>query len=224
MSSAKLFRLSGSFLLLAAAILLVASVLTLLFLPDTSATAPLSVIKGPFWPLNSSLNFLFSILLLLGLLGLYLRQVGHRGDVLALIGSIVLALGQCLEMGTAAFFIAIMPLLANKAAAIIPDAFSSSLVAFGLGAVLCDFLGPLLLGIALLRTRVFPRLVGVLFIVVAACIPLEIVFSSGFASTLSAAFTHTIAAIAFAWVGVLLTRQQQAVRADLSTPVETVVR
>lgn len=209
MSSAKLFRFSGIVLLLAVAVILVGVVVMLLFEPDTTAFAPLSAMQSPFWPLLGGLNFLSGVLLLIGLPGLYLPLAGRRGDVLGLVGTLLLGLGQCLEIGSSVFFIAIMPLLATKAPSLIPDTLVSPLMVFGLGSVLCFLLGPLLLGSALIRTRAYPVWIGVLFIMLGLCIPLEIIFSRGFASTIMTALTHVIFALALGSIGVRLLKQDR---------------
>ena len=162
MSSTQLFRLSGIILLLGAVLSVIAGILT--FFVDTSYTASLSTFRSPLWSTYYSLFFVALALILLGLPALYLRQAGRRGGVLGLVGVFLIVLGNFLLMAMIGYFVSILPLLAAKAPQVINAAFESGFGIFPLGGTAFGLIGLILLGIAVIRARVFPPFVGILLI------------------------------------------------------------
>ena len=221
MSSTKLFRLSGIVLLLGAAVSVIAGLMTLFF--DSSLSASPSTIQSPLWSTYWSLTFVALALILIGLPALYLRQAGGRGGVLGLIGVLLVVLGSFLGMATIAYFVSILPLLAEKAPNLIKVGFfETSFGIFGLGSTALGIIGPLLLGIAVIRARVFPRFVGILLIVSAVLSPSTIF--SGVLFTLIGLVGTVSAAIAYGWVGTILTQQQNVAEAEASYPSQEALR
>ncbi len=213
MSSTKLYRLSGISLLLGAVVSIIAGLMTLFF--DSSLTASPSTIQNPLWSTYWSLVFVVLALVLLGLPALYLRQAGGRGTLLGLIGVFLVVLGSFLGMAMVAYFVSIMPLLAEKAPNLINAGFfETSFGLFGLGSAALGVIGPLLLGIAVIRAKVFPPLVGALLIVSGILSPST--EFSGLLFTLLGLVGTIAAAIAYGGVGTILARQQNVAEVEAS--------
>jgi hypothetical protein len=219
MSSTTLFRLSGISLLLGAIASVIAGSMTLFF--DSSLSAPPGTIQSPLWPTYWSLVFVAAVLILMGLPALYLRQAERRGGLLGLIAVFLVVLGGFLGMAITAYFVSIMPLQAAQAPDLINAGYESSLALFGIGATALGVIGPLLLGIAIIRAKVFPSLVGILLMVTAVLSP-STVFS-GMLFTLMGLVGTVSAAIAYGWVGTILT-QQKAIEAEMPSSVQAALR
>ena len=221
MSSAQLFRLSGMVLLLGAVVSVVAGVMTLFL--DISLSASPKTIQSPLWSTFWSLAFVGILLILLGLPALYLRQAGGRGGVLGLIGVALVVLGSFLGMATTAYFVSILPLLAAKAPNLINAGYETSLAVFGIGATVLGIIGPLLLGIAVIRAKVFPSLVGLLLVVSAVLSPVN-TFSGGALFAFIGLVGIVSAAIAYGWVGMILTTQHNVAGAEAPSSVQAALR
>ncbi len=221
MSSTTLSRLSGIILLLGALVSVIAGLMTLFF--DSSLSASPSTIQSPLWSPYWSLVFVALVLVLMGLPAFYLRQAGGRGGLLGLIGIFLLVLGSFLGMATVAYFVSIMPLLAAKAPNLINAGFfETSFALFGLGSTALGIIGPLLLGMAVIRAKVFPSLVGLLLIVAGILSP-STAFS-GLLFTLLGLVGTIAAAIAYGGVGMILMRLPKARGAEASSPPQAVLR
>jgi hypothetical protein len=223
MSSTTLYRLSGIILLLGAVLSVIAGILT--FFVDTSYTASLSTFRSPLWSTYYSLFFVALALILLGLPALYLRQAGRRGGVLGLVGVFLIVLGNFLLMAMIGYFVSILPLLAAKAPQVINAAFESGFGIFPLGGTAFGLIGLILLGIALIRSRVFPPFVGILLI---ASVVLSLVAFFLQSGDLLAAIIGLLgtasAAIAYGWVGTILTKRQNVAGVEVSSSVQAVLR
>jgi hypothetical protein len=217
MSSATLFRISGIILLLGAMLSVVAGVLTLFL--DISLSASPRTIQSPLWSTFWSLTFVAIVLVLLGLPAFYLRQARGRGGLLGLIGVFLVALGSFLGMATTTYFVSIAPLLAAKAPNLINAGYETSLAVFGISATTLGIIGPLLLGIAVIRAKVFPSLVGILLMVSGVPSPVT-TFSSGVLFALIGLVGIVSAAIAYGWVGRSLTQQHNVEGAEVVSSVE----
>jgi hypothetical protein len=221
MSSTQLFRLSGISLLLGAAVNVIAGVMTLFL--DSSLSASPTTIQSPLWSTFWSLAFVGIVLVLLGLPALYLRQARGRGGLVGLIGVLLVALGSVLGMATTAYFVSIAPLLAAKAPNLINAGYETSLAVFGIGATALGLIGPLLLGIAVIRAKVFPALVGLLLMVSGVLSPVT-TFSSGVLFALIGLVGIVSAAIAYGWVGMILTTQHNIAGAEVPSSVRAALR
>jgi hypothetical protein len=213
MSSATLFRLSGIILLLGAVISLISGFMTLFF--DSSLTAAPSVMQSSWWSTYWSLSFVALVLFLIGLPALYLRQQRQRGSLLGLIGVFAYVLGGFLSMATTGYFVSILPLEAQKASYLVGiGLFTTSMVFFGVGSTIVGALGSLLLGIAVMQARAFPKLVGILLIV-SAVLGLVVFFlsSKGLLVTLLGLLSTVFTAIAFGWIGAILLQRQNVAQA-----------
>ena len=221
MSSTTLYRLSGIVLLLAALVSVIAGLMTLFF--DSSLSASPGTIQGSLWPFYWSLIFVVLVLVVMGLPALYLRQALGRGGLLGLIGVFLVGLSNFLGMTMVAYFVSIMPLLAQKA----PDLmyaglFAPSFALFGLGSAALGAIGPLLLGIAIIRAKVFPSFVGILLIVSAVLSP-SVEFA-GLLFTLLGLIGTIASAIAYGWTGIILTKQPKAIGVEVPSSVQAALR
>jgi hypothetical protein len=206
--------LSGIILPLGAAVSVIAGVMTL-FLDNSQSASP-TTIQSPLWSTFWSLAFVGIVLILFGLPALYLRQARGRGGVVGLIGVFLVALGSFLGMATTAYFVSIASLLAAKAPNLINAGYETSLAVFGISATVLGIIGPLLLGIAVIRAKVFPSLVGLLSPVTT--------FSGGTLFALIGLVGIVSAAIAYGWVGMILTTQHTVTGAEMPSSVQTVLR
>ena len=221
MSSTTLYRLSGISLLLGAAVSVIAGVMTLFL--DNSLSASPTTIQSPLWSTFWSLAFVGIVLILLGLPALYLRQARGRGGLVGLIGVFLVALGSFLGMATTAYFVSILPLLAAKAPNLINAGYETSLAVFGIGATVLGIIGPLLLGIAVIRAKVFPSLVGLLLMVSGLLSPVN-TFSGGALFALIGLVGIVSAGFAYGWVGIILTKQPKARGAEVPSSVQAALR
>jgi len=223
MSSTQLFRLSGISLLLGAVVSVIAGILT--FFVDTSYTASLSTFRSPLWSTYYSLFFVALALILLGLPALYLRQAGRRGGVLGLVGVFLIVLGNFLLMAMIGYFVSILPLLAAKAPQVINAAFESGFGIFPLGGTAFGLIGLILLGIAVIRSRVFPPFVGILLIASVVLSLVAFFLQSGdLLAAIIGLLGTTSAAIAYGWVGTILTKRQNVAGVEVSSSVQAVLR
>jgi len=223
MSSTQLFRLSGIILLLGAVLSVIAGILT--FFVDTSYTASLSTFRSPLWSTYYSLFFVALALILLGLPALYLRQAGRQGGVLGLVGVFLIVLGNFLLMAMIGYFVSILPLLAAKAPQVINAAFESGFGIFPLGGTAFGLIGLILLGIAVIRSRVFPPFVGILLIASVVLSLVAFFLQSGdLLAAIIGLLGTTSAAIAYGWVGTILTKRQNVAGVEVSSSVQAVLR
>ncbi len=114
MSTKSLFRFSGNVLLLAAFLNLVSSIWSF-FVNSDFPSASASELQDPQWVFYYSLAFLAYGLILIGLPGLYLRQSSGCGGKVGLFGVLFISISIFLRIGMVAFFVTVVPLLAQKA-------------------------------------------------------------------------------------------------------------
>jgi hypothetical protein len=104
-----------------------------------------------------------TVLLLVGLIGLFIRQAGEL-RTLGLVGFVIGLVGTALAAGGQWTYVFVLPYLAEKAPGL-ADASSGSVLAGFVLSYLVMGVGWLLFGIATLRTEVFPRWAVILLIV-----------------------------------------------------------
>lgn len=183
MSSSELIRWSGLAAIVGGVSLVIAEFVTLTFFGyDFSRTATTGT-----YAFYSLLIMIAGLLLPLGLVGLYAKQVEASGP-LGLVGFVVAFVGTVLVAGffwTSAF---IAPVLAVEAPELLAvrslPGFFRSFVVFGLGW--------LLFGVATLRGGVYPRAAGILLIVGAVL------------SVVRLPLTSVVLGAAVAWMGYVL--------------------
>lgn len=162
MSSRMLYRLSGGTLIAASLLSIVNSILSNVLYPDN--TTPQQYMSLP-WLLVSLVIPIGSLLFVIGLSGMYLRQAGRAG-VLGLLGFILVFFGSLLSGAFFTMQVTVFPLLAQVAPKLLEGEFlPGGMFLLLLVFSLLDMIGAILLGIATMRAHVFPRWTGVLLII-----------------------------------------------------------
>jgi hypothetical protein len=157
MTSSRLFRMSGSALVLAAALFAVAEVISFYIFANQGEAYDLGEIAqtGAFF-IQSLLTLLAGTLLLGGMVGLYVRQSEAAGK-LGFIGFLLAFFGTALVVGDFYTNTFVTPLVARAAPAFLDNPLSGFLQVW----LPFDFvvlgLSWLLLVVATLRARVYPR-------------------------------------------------------------------
>lgn len=211
MSSQTLYRWSG-IVLLVGSLLGVIGILVDNVLYFGANPTPQQTLSLPF-ALDSSLFLAWALLLTMGLPGLYLRQSARAGK-LGFAGFVLLLVGMLLAgVGFAIVQLTIYPYLAQSAPKLIP---SSN----GTGPLIGSLLwwvvpglslavGNILLGIATVRSRVFPRFAGIL-LMVAAVVSILGSFPIPFSDIMTLA-SNLVLFVAFAGFGfTLVVREKQS--------------
>ena len=160
MSSSNLIRLCGLAAVVAGALLLVGDLLSLATesenMSEVATTAP--------FVFTFLLYLIGSVLLLVGLVGLYVRQSEASG-ILGLVGFAVAFLGSALVLGLVWATLFVGPFLANTAPAAL-DAEPTGTLAVGFTLTFAlSALGWLLFGLAALRARIYPRAAAIALMV-----------------------------------------------------------
>ncbi len=160
MSSSNLIRLSGLAAIAAGALLVVGDLLSLATESENRSEAATT---APF-VFTFLLLLIGTVLLQVGLVGLYIRQSEASG-ILGLVGFAAAFLGSALVLGAAWTELFVAPFLANTAPAVLDAGPTGTLavgfvLTFALGA-----LGWLLFGIAALRAGVYPRAAAIALMV-----------------------------------------------------------
>ena len=212
MSSSRLYRIGGIVLIIAAVLQAIASVAITFVFPDTGPDVAMSVVTTSTWSMLFSLNFISIMLLLFGLIGLYLYQARKAG-VLGLLGFLSTFLGYLFSGIVASFFfMSVMPYLATKGTSAFKDAFDT-VGLFGLGGGALLVLGLVLLGISMMRAKVFPRLAGIL-ILISGILAFAGILGLNFIVSLIGSVGTIAECVALAWIGyILFTRSQVQVEA-----------
>jgi len=216
MSSRTLYRLSGATLIVGSLLLSIGTVLTSTLYGNAT---PQQILSLP-WLLLGLMIFIGSLLFVIGLPGMYLRQAGRAG-VLGLIGFILLFFA--LLLAGVVFIgvqVIVFPFLAQKAPQLVgPTNTPGSAVLLLLISGLLLSIGPVVLGIATMRARVFPRLAGVLLIV--SGVASLVAQLPGILGTILEVISFITLAVACVWCGSrLLRRQDETVEAVARPPAE----
>ena len=163
MSSRTLYRLSGGTLIAGSLLILISSIVSNVLYPGHNTT-PQQDLSLP-WLLVTLVILIGSLLFVIGLPGIYLRQAARAGT-LGIIGFILLFLGILLE--GAAFStiqITVLPWLAQVAPKLLEGNLPIGVFLILIVSGLMHIIGAILFGIATIRTRVFPRWTGVSLII-----------------------------------------------------------
>lgn len=193
MSSSDLIRLSSLAAVAAGVLLLIGDLLAF-------ATEPKNLSE---WATSPSYVFVWllfllgAVLLLVGLVGLYVRQSEAAG-VLEFVGFLIVFLGTALALDTVWAQLFVAPSLATEAPGVLDNEPTGMLAA---GFMIVFPLGWLLFGIATLRAQVYPRAAAIVLIVgsVITFLPLPL--------------TGLVLDVAVAWLGLTLMSGQVAAQA-----------
>lgn len=205
MNSQILYRWSGVVLLVGGLLCLVSSTLSAFIIPGTNPT-PGQILSAP-WFLFEILLYAGLLLLVLGLPGGYLRQSGRAG-MLGFAGFLLLLLGILFTWAFASARVVIWPYFAQSAPSLLPSGNQGPALGFILWImipIVFLILGEILLGISILRTGVFPRPVGWLFIAAGVLNILTFFLPPSDIAEIMDPITDAVFFIAFTWMGYILT-------------------
>ena len=197
MANSDLIRWSGLAAILAAGLL---SIGALLSLATESENLSVSA-TTPSYAFSSLLYLLGGVLLLLGLVGLYIRQSGTSG-LLGFVAFLVAFLGTALAVGATWAELFVAPTLAVEAPRAL-DAEPTGMLALGFTLTFVVFLplGWLLFGVASFRAGIYPRAAAILLMVGAVIAGLPI------------PLTEIVLYVGVAWLGfVLFTERGETVQ------------
>ena len=165
MSTRLLYRLSGGTLIAASLLIIVGSILSNILFSGGRNTTPQQYMSLP-WLLVGLVSLIGSMLFVIGLPGMYLRQAGRAG-VLGLVGFILVFFDFLLQGTFSTLQVTVLPLLAQVASKLLEgETLPGSMFLLLLVFSLLDVIGAILFGIATIRAQVFPRWTGVLLIIV----------------------------------------------------------
>ena len=197
MSNSALIRWSGLAAILAAGLLSVGALLSLGAAFENSSVS----VTTPSYAFSSLLYLLGAVLLLLALVGLYIRQAQASG-ILGLVAFLVAFLGTALALGATWADLFVAPALAVEAPRVL-DAEPTGMLALGFTLTFLVFLplGWLLFGVASLRAGIYPRAAAILLMVGAVIAGLPI------------PLTEIVLYVGVAWLGfVLFTERGETVQ------------
>ena len=216
MSSRTLYRWSGIVLLVGSLLGAIGSILDTVLYPGHNETAQ-QILSTPFL-IDASLFLAWSLLLAMGLPGFYLRQAARSG-VLGFVGFVLILLGVLLGgVALATIQVSVFPYLAQLKA--IGQGSQPPVIVFLLviaGPVVLLAIGAILLGIATMRSRVFPRWTGILLIFAGVLFLLSVA-PIPFIDLAS----NVVFFVALAWGGYLLMTQEQEAEEAVAHPAAQV--
>ena len=208
MSSTTLYRLSGGALIAGSLLILINTILGSVLFPGHSST-PQQVVST-MWLLVTLMAIIGSLLFVIGLPGMYLRQARRTGT-LGLVGFILLFFGILLQEAVfSTVQVIILPFLAQKAPQLTgadSQPFSAFLLLIVSG--LMYIIGAILLGIATMRAHVFPRWTGILIVVSGIALLLTLPPLPDVLSNILEAIAFIALSAAFLWCGSILTAQKR---------------
>jgi len=212
MSSATLYRWSGGTLIAASLLILISSVLSNALYPGHNTT-PQQDMSLP-WLLVTLVTIIGSLLFVIGLPGMYLRQAGRAG-VLGFVGFILVFFGFLLQGATfSTLQVTVLPWVAQVAPKLLEGNLPAGVFLLLIVSGLMYIIGAILLGIATMRARVFPRWAGVLLIIAGICLLLTLPPVPPILDAIIESVSFIAFSVASIWCGYLLmTREQESVEA-----------
>lgn len=192
MSSSTLYRISGIALLIGGVLAIAGQLLLITADPGT-----------PLWIPGSWLTLAGTLLVVLGLPGLYFKQIDRAG-LLGMLGFVVSFVGFLFLIGIQTFDAFVSPTLAASAAtkSLADTEAFLPLLAFELLCGLLLIVGPLLFGIATIRAGIFQRWAAIILIVGSIASLITVALHNW--NEISAAIVY----LAFACFGCLLLSKQ----------------
>ena len=220
MSTTTSYRLSGIALLIGSTLSIVYYLIQGAFLNGND----LATIIGPMSMVSSVIGFIGSILVLLGLPGVYVRQAGRAG-ILGLLGFLFIWYVN-LYQGVIIPFTSVT-IISQITAHIVPQSVAIATTPppawtpFFMISLVGQVLGILLLGIATLRAKVFSRWIGWLLI---ATLVMGLVSQLPFLPEAVSNLAAILGSVAIAGFGFELLSPQRTERVQPATSVEVPVR
>ena len=203
MSGSNLIRWAGLSAVVAGVLSVVAPIIHPLDVPSSVATSS--------WAIAHYLILGGSIFTLLGITGIYARQVEEAG-LLGLVGFLMFFVALALITGVALLEAIVMPLLATEDPQFIAVFFAGEdpgvLDTVRLPVGLLYIIGWLLFGIAILRAGILPRWAAIVFITGIVLVPLGLLLPEEVGRYLS-----VVAGLGLAWLGYALWSEKPAMAA-----------
>src|SRR5260370_42085202 len=203
MSSRSLYRWSGGTLIVSSLLLIIEIVVSNVMCPGHACT-PQQEMSLP-WLLVALTWLIGSVLFVIGMPGMYLRQA-ERAGVLGFVGFILSFFALLLEQPAFSLLQTILlPYLPQHAPQLIgPNSGPPALFVLFIVAPLMITIGSILLGIATMRARMFPRWTGILLLVSGIIFLLTIPPLPSPLGDILEASAFVAFDVAFLWCGYLL--------------------
>jgi hypothetical protein len=178
------------------------------------------------WIIEEGIFFAGLLLIVLAFPGGYLRQVKQAGR-LGFVGFVLLWLGVLLAFCFSGVRITLWPYLAQFNPKLLPSGGQGSIAGFLLWILLPGLLlilGDLLMGSAILRARVFPRWVGILFLAAGVISILTFILPPSGIGEILDPLSDAFFFLALAWTGYLLfapSTEQVVAQSVTSSTIQT---
>lgn len=212
MSSTTLYRASGLALLLGALLGIIGNILSSVLFPGNDPHQYLTV----FWVIVTLVSFLGSLLLLLGLPAIAVRQTPRAGW-LGFIGFILTFIGGFLFTSFSVVSLLVLPWLAQAAPKLAAGNGPPASFLFFLVAGVLFALGGILLGIAVMRAGILPRWAG-LILLIGAVLNLVTFPLNGIISSIVSGVAFVLFAGGLGWMGYTLMSARSMEEVQASTP------
>ena len=195
MSAKTLYRVSGLALLLGAVLLIVTNILESTVFSSNDPQQ----LTNPIAQMVTLINVIGSLLLVFGLPGIVARQAS-RGGWLSLVGFVFTLLGGFLFTSLSLVNLIILPWLAQAAPKLAASNGPGTLFTAYLVAGIAFALGGILLGIAIIRAKIWSRWAGILLIVGAVLNLVDFPLNGPISSIVSI-LSFILFAGALGWIG-----------------------
>ncbi|BBI33357.1 hypothetical protein [Cohnella abietis] len=165
MSTASLNRLSGIFLWLGSVLLLITGIIPFfisLKINISEVTTQHINLQSSVFVMYFVLSFIAFSFILIGLPAIYLRQSAQFGKT-GLIGLLLYVFGVFLNIAVTASFTSVFPMVDEGAPHLIDKIIDSNFFIYPFGSFFLCIIGAILFGIAIIRAKVFPAYIGVMF-------------------------------------------------------------
>jgi len=192
------YRASGLSLLLGALLGIIGNVLNSALFPGNN---PHQYVNG-LWLATALLGFIGSLLLVLGLPGLYARQAEKAGW-LGLVGSALTIVAGIMFTGFSVILFLVLPWLAANAPKLAAGDGPPTIFVYILVASLLFAVGGILLGIATMQAGIFSRWAGLL-VIIGAVLNLVAIPLPGIISGIIGTVAFVVFALGVAWIGYAL--------------------
>lgn len=165
MSSASLNRLSGFFLWMGSLLLVVTGIIPFFISLEINieeVTMQHVNLQSAAFVMYYVLSFIAFSFLLIGFPAMYLRQSAQYGKT-GLIGLLLYAFGVLMNIAVTASFTSVLPMVDEESPSLLDRIIDSNFFIYPFGSFFLCIVGAVLFGIAVVRAKVFPSYVGVLF-------------------------------------------------------------
>lgn len=220
MSDASLNRLSGIFLWIGSVLLAITGIIPFFI----SLEINISEVTMQHINLQSSMFVMYYVLcfvafsfILLGFPAIYLRQSAQIGKM-GLIGLLLYVFGVLLNIAVTASFTSVLPMVDEGAPQLIDKIIDSNFFIYPFGSFFLSIIGAVLFGIAVIRAKVFPAYVGVLFAISPIFHTSEMFVNNDIGFAVLDLLSVVSLGVALIRVGSSLISGRQGIHTDMSIP------